>query len=316
MATVEEIARDLVGSVASDAGALIAAKWIDNRYQELVSKVRFRNLRAIGELTIPATYDTGTITATRGSATITGVSTLWQTEFGAVDQEFLYFKGASAWYKIDAVASEVSLTLETEFAEDALAAGSSYVIVQRHHELASTARWISSFVHSRLRRPLDMISIDEMDALHPGRILTGTYPMEVAQVGFSSNDYVMVEFYPASNASEIIHYVYTKLPTSLTISSTIPTVVDHIFLKEGAYADLCRYEMAKALQKGQVNEAAVWRNEMRASLTKWKDYMHDVSRAQRSIDDISFVLKHYGGAYNLPRDIVSGRDIVLGRWSY
>ena len=37
MATVEEVARDLVGSIASDAGALIAAKWIDNRYQELAS---------------------------------------------------------------------------------------------------------------------------------------------------------------------------------------------------------------------------------------------------------------------------------------
>ena len=317
MATVEEIVRDLIGSIASDAGAMIAAKWVDNRYQELVSKTKFRNLRAIGELTIPATYTTGTISATRGSTTITGVATDWLVGIGAGAQDYYYFKGASAWYKIDSITNALALELESEFAEDDLAAGSSYTIVKRHHVLAADARWLTSFIHTRLRRELVIISLDEMNAMHPGRVLTGTYPLEVAQVGFGvAGTAIMVEFYPASNTSELIHYVYTKLPTNLTISSTIPTVIDAIVLKEGAYVDLCRYEMAKAARAGNVDQSALWRNEMRASLTKWKEHIHDAAKTQRGVDDISFVLTRYGNSYPLSSDQRNARDVVLDRWSY
>lgn len=54
MATIEEIAKEVIASVNSDAGYLLAVKWANSRYQQLVSRARFRHLRETGTIDISA----------------------------------------------------------------------------------------------------------------------------------------------------------------------------------------------------------------------------------------------------------------------
>ena len=96
MATVEELAREIIGSVDSNIGYLLATQWIDRRYKELVARVRFRHLRQVGELRIPAPYDTGTVTCTRDATSVTGSGTTW-TNIGTGTQEYYYFRAKTAW---------------------------------------------------------------------------------------------------------------------------------------------------------------------------------------------------------------------------
>ena len=96
MPTVDELARDVIASIATDANALAAAKWIDNRYKEMMSRVRFRHLRQVGELSVPGIYDTGTIAATRGSTAITGTATQFQTDIGLGAQQYLLVASTDA----------------------------------------------------------------------------------------------------------------------------------------------------------------------------------------------------------------------------
>lgn len=290
MATVEEIARDVVGSLGTDAGALLVAKWTDNRYKQLVSKVRPRHLRQVGELLLPAKVDDGLITTTRGSTGVAGDGdTTWATSPTTSPGEYWQFRASSVWYNISTVTDDDTITLATTFAETAVTDG-SYTIIKRYHALDATARWLGRFVHTRLRKPLPVISLDQLDMDAPGRYLVGSYPNAVAQVGVDTNNYLKVEVYPPPENTEIIHYVFWDLPTTLTISSTIPLQVDPYVLKEGVLIDAYRYEKARALRRGNVDQAGIWRNDEKAQETTWRRAMQDAARTDRGVDDITLLL--------------------------
>lgn len=73
-----------------------------------------------------ANYSTGTITATINSATVTGSGTTWNTATNAAVGEYIQLPDTK-WYKITAIASNTSLTIETAYLGSTLA-GQTYVI--------------------------------------------------------------------------------------------------------------------------------------------------------------------------------------------
>lgn len=319
MATVDELCRDVVGSLGLSESYLICAKWVDNRYKEMVSKVRFRRLRRIGEVQVPAVYDTGTIAVTRDDTAVTGTGTSWLTPIPTIaDAPKYWWLKSRAWYKLSSLTDDTNLVLATNFSEDTVTAG-SYTLVKRYHSLDSSARWLGDFVLTRLRLPLGnggmLVPLEQLDREAPGRVLTAQYPRTGAVIGVDSNSYIMVEFYPYCAKSEIIHYVYWDLPTELTISSNIPTQIDAHMLKEGILIDAYRYLKAKARQSAQADIANSWRNDEFAQRTVWKNYIADAIRSDKSTDDTSFILSMYGNRTS-GGDIVSARDHILSNWSY
>ena len=315
MPTVDELARDVIASIATDANALAAAKWIDNRYKEMMSRVRFRHLRQVGELSIPGVYDTGTVAATRGSTAITGTATQFETDIGAGDQEYYFLRAATAWYKVASVGGELAITLDSAFAEDDVTAA-AYKLAKRFHPLAATARWTGAFVMPRLRKELASVSLDMLDIIAPGRTLAGNIPQYAAQVGVDSNGYLMYEIYPPPVESELIRYVYWTLPPTLTYSSSIPLVIDPYVLKEGVLIDLYRYEMSMAIRKGNIEQAAIWRNEQRTQETKWQRIITDAIRTSRGADDISLLLNMTPGSpHGRFGEQRTARDYIFDNWS-
>jgi hypothetical protein len=79
MGTTEEIARDVLAAMNTDAGFLNAIKWIDARYKQICGRFRPRHLRNLGELVLPKRVSTGTVAVTRDSASVTGSTTAWGT---------------------------------------------------------------------------------------------------------------------------------------------------------------------------------------------------------------------------------------------
>lgn len=316
MATVEELVRDLLGSVGTTVGAPVAARWVNNRYQELVAQVRFRNLRQIGELSVPAVTDDGTVSVTRGSTTVTPDATAKAALLaapGAATHTQYYFRAASTWYRVASITAVTGVvTLASAYAEDS-ATAASYVVAKRYHSLSSTARWLGDFLHMRLRKHLPMRSQAEMDLLYPGRVFAASYPRCVSQFGVDSNSYPTVELYPYCDASELVHYVYWSLPTALTISSTIPPQIDPYVLKEGVLIDLCRYEKAIARRTGDNEAANSWRNDEFAQRTIWERTVRDAIRTQSAVDDISFILTHFGYTPGEAYDQRTAHDMVYDR---
>src|SRR3990167_3279764 len=154
----EEVARSALAAVDCDASFVLASQWAVERYQALSSRLRFRHLRVLGSVIVPATYDTGTVTVTRGSTAVTGASTVWTSI-----HDGRYFRARTNWYRISKATSNTALVLDREFTEDDVAAG-SYSIIAKQIALDPEARWISNtFTHPRFRKPLDKLSMAEMD---------------------------------------------------------------------------------------------------------------------------------------------------------
>ena len=314
MATTEEIARDLLASLNTDAGFLNAVKWIDYRYKELCSRFRPRHLRVVGEIQIPARVSTGSVAVTRDSQTVTGSSTTWATAPTTTDVATnWYFRAESAWYQCAAFSSDTELTLTTAYSEDT-GSSKSYNIVKRNHSLNTNARWLGDAVLTRLRIPINVTSADALDREAPGRTIVGAYPDTMCQVGTDSSGDLQVEFYPYNDTSEIIHYVYWAMPSSLSITTTIPPQIDPQALKEGALIDLYRYMMANALDKSRIEQAAVYRNEMRAQMTSWENFIRSAQRTDRGVDDTTLILSHIGrDSRYYSHDIRNARDEVFYR---
>lgn len=74
-----------------------------------------------------AQYKTGSVTVTNGSATVTGLGTLWSAEVSAGD--IFTIVGSNAWYEVASVASNTSLTLTANYGGTS-ASGASYAITR------------------------------------------------------------------------------------------------------------------------------------------------------------------------------------------
>jgi hypothetical protein len=314
--TVDELVRDILGSFGLKTTAPLVARWIDNRYREVVSVVKFPHLRNIGELTLEAAYSTGTVSATKGSTAVAGTSTAWDVYPGVATHTNYYIRFTNIWYKVASVGAAGTLVLASALVEDSITDG-TYELVRRFYSLTSSARWIGSFVLTRLRFPLDVISPEQLDLDAPGRTFAGSYPGCVAQSGVDSSGAIQVEVYPYPENAELVHYIYWSLPTALTIFSTIPAQIEQVALKEGVLIDVYRYQKMEQLRLGNIEAAALLRNDEQAQMTRWRDIRKELIRTGKGVDDVSFILAKYGvmggGSGN---DIRSGREEVYSKWSF
>ena len=293
--TVDDAARSALAAAGSSADFLKAVDWASDRYRELTSRSRFRSLRTIGELSIPAVLSTGTVAATRGSKIVTGNAAAQAAWIAAGDQAGRYFRTNRVWYRIGALvvtgAATAELRLESDYAEDSVTAA-AYKIIQRYTRLDPRARHLGTFVWMRFGHALESLTLRESDIQFADRLtVTAGGPHFVIEVGTDTDGVRLVEIYPYPSRSELIHYVFWPHTPRLRPGDPLPEPIDPYALREGVLIDIYRYEMAKAIRAGQIEQAALWRNEARAQVQSWEQAIRDANQADKGIDDVSFVLR-------------------------
>lgn len=341
--TVGDIARDVLASLDSRAGYLIAARWVTRRYADLVSQSRFRHLRRIGAINFPAVLTTGLVQANPGDRRVYGnddALAAWATR----DIEGFFIRLHTAWYR---VASQLRdhLVLAVPFSEthvgtaplgfgdegfgnsepivtdaeggfgnppfgSAYPDGGGYAIVPRLFKLPPEVRWLGEFVHMRRRIALQKKTMMELDVMAPERQIVFYGPTIVADFGRAPDQSMLVELYPYSSLDETIGYTYWASPPELGVNDPVPVVIDPHILREGALIDAMRWEMAQSLRAGKDTIAATWRNEYRAQETRWKQYIEDAIRTDRGEDDVTMVLRTFANNNYPPLDITDARGYV------
>jgi len=306
MATIEDAANAALAALDSQANLPLVGQWANERLQEAAIRARFRAYRKIGAVVVPAVLMTGTVSVTSGSPTVTGAGTtaVWSNVLAG-----RYFQAATVWYKILS-ATATTLTLEVPYSEPSVTGG-TYHIVQRVVSLDPSARAVTSFWHQRLREPVDMISLDSLNALVPERQYVTFAPTLFADMGEDATGAMQVEMYPYSQTDELVNYVYYQRPPVYGLTDQLPGFVDAFILKEGVLIDLYRYEMMQANRKGAFQEAALLSNNARAQETVWQRKMELLTMSDRGVSDSAFVL---AGASRLERkDIATAYDFVWAR---
>lgn len=288
MPTVEDVARHVAGITNSNDDILLIGDWASYRWQEVVTHAggTLRALRRLGELYIEPTYSTGTVAATQGERTLTGTDTVWTTQMVG-----RFLRIINTWQRIEQVLSETSLLLEKPY-PNVDVSGAGYTIADRRHKLAPTARKLGVFVHDRLMTPLEIVSETGLELAFPGARNVNSVPQYVAEVEPDENNVRQVEIYPFSNRRELIHYIYWDAPQRLSFKDTFPGFVDTEALREGVLIDVYRNKMVKAMDAGNAEAAALWRNEYRAQETQWKNtHRTRVLSQDVGVDDLEFILE-------------------------
>lgn len=296
--TVEQLSREIVGSLDMEDGYLIAQQWISRRYQELAGKLRLKHLQKSGEVMVPGRYNTGLVSLTRGSPVVTGSNTAWPA--GVVGR---YFRRERNWYLIKSLESPTSLTLFSPYSENSVS-GTGYNIVPRITALPTDVRQVEEFISRKSGSYLTLMDSVEMDVVDAGRYTISDFTEYAIELGAQEQPSQgrLFEFYPYPVNETLISFLYYQGAPDLDLNDPLPQGVDPHVLKEGAMIDAFRFAMAKALKEGRVDIAAVWRNEMRAQETAWDRCLTEVAQTDRASDSGSFILTRYrGGSRGLCR---------------
>ena len=286
MPTVEDVARRAVAAVGVDTSYRLVCDWVNERYHELANRVtQMRHLRRQGQVYVPAPITAGLVSPTQGSTVVTGDATAqaaWSNDIRS-----RHIRISITWYKIVEY-SQSRIILDAPYAETT-AANISYSIVQRFTALDAQARHFGSFTHPRRRGPVTLVPYQWLEETFANRQNAGPSPQWVCEVAPGLNEQgqqvKMVELYPYSSLPEVYNYLYWVAPPQLEPSDELPQGIEESVMKDGALIDIMRYEMGKSLRAGQMEAAAIWRNDYRAQRSVWEDRIRETLRADRGPDD-------------------------------
>lgn len=313
MPTVEDVARRAVAAVGSEVSYRLVCDWVNERYHELANRVtQMRHLRRQGQVFVPAPVTAGLVSPTQGSNVVSGDATAqaaW-----SPDLRGRHIRVSITWYKINEV-SQGRLILDTRYAETT-ATDVSYSVIQRFTPLVPEARHFDSFTHPRRRGPLTTVPFQWLEQTFANRQNSGPSPQWVAEVEPGINEagqrVKMVELYPYSSLPEVYNYLYWIAPPELGPHDELPQGIEESVMKDGVLIDVMRYEMAKHIRVGQLEAAAIWRNDYRAQRTVWEDRIKETLRADRGPDDAMSMLElpdPHGQGY-----IPSAHTMVYDNW--
>jgi hypothetical protein len=169
-------------------------------------------------------YSTGTIVATRGSTTITGTTTAWNTnnDFGVKNMRAngrIVINGSQTPYTISAVGGDTTATLSTAFTETTVTDG-TYVYYEDEYDLAADfLRPVDIQVFSD-QMSIDLISRTEFRRRYPTNTIPGR-PTVATLLDFAPSGNTTpirrVKFAPPPNDFLIIPYAY--ITGNLAVSS-------------------------------------------------------------------------------------------------
>lgn len=160
-------------------------------------------------------YSTGTVTATRGSTTITGASTLWNTanDFGVKNMRAggkIVIAGSPVPYTISSVSADTTAVLTDKFAE-ATASATTYVYFEDEYDLATDFLRPVDLQQFSTEMSIDLIGRTEFRRRYPTNTIPGNPNvaclLDLAPSG-NATPIRRVRFAPPPNDYFIIPYAY------------------------------------------------------------------------------------------------------------
>jgi len=195
-------------------------RWINQAQQEIWSKYDWpwSLEREIVQTVVDKTA--GTVSVTAGATTATGASTA----FASADVgKYIQFSGSNDWYRITAVASSTSLTIESAYnATSDLSAG-TYTIRQFFYSVSSSVEKILSMRQMQTPAKLELMSFRDFDEKKPNVDNTGK-SLRYVLYGYDSSDNWRFSLYPSPDAAFNLEVRYKKKSTDLSADADVSEI--------------------------------------------------------------------------------------------
>lgn len=146
------------------ANDTLLTRWANEAIQKLHSKFDWPWYIDREIVQTVADKTSGTVSVSAGGTTVTGSSTA----FASVDVgKYIQFSTSDEWYKITAVGSATSLTIEAAYVETSALSGGTYTIRQLFYKASTTADKILSARQFQSPRKLTAVHYLSFDQFHP-----------------------------------------------------------------------------------------------------------------------------------------------------
>lgn len=196
---------------------IVVKQALNDVLQEICQASNFSWLYGDSSFITAKPYETGTVSVTEGSATITGSGTTWSSAM--VGRKFYC---GNATYEIATFVSTTSMTLTTVYAGDS-ASGATYKIYQDQYSLASDVEDVLAMRQENWPSKIQKVGIEVLDNYYPQRNSFG-YPCVYSIIGYDSTGYIKVAVYPIPNQARNIYYRYKKRVIEMTLDADTPIV--------------------------------------------------------------------------------------------
>jgi hypothetical protein len=156
--------------------------------------------------------------------------------------------------------------------------------------------------------------MEDLNNVAPYRpLVNNSGPMWLAEGPETDKGVKTIECYPYSLLSEALFYVYWRDVPDIGLTDNLSDRLKPYAIKEGALIDCYRFMMAQAAKGLRVEQAAFYRNEMRAQETKWEQYIRELIQADQGEDDGHLILRLMNRP-NVVGEIRTAREQVLASW--
>lgn len=243
--------KTLIDAVLNDTGhtsystetgkRAVALSFLNNRYAWISSLQHWDWLFQAYDFNFNAPYETGTISLTAGSQTVTGASTLWSANI--LPNNLLVPGNRAETYLISTVTSNTILTLEGQYAGDT-AAAQTYKIIKPIYTLPGDCEHIQSITLDGFGKlvPLSRQEFALQKQYTPH--LTGT-PRYYTEIARRSQDGVrLIEVFPSPDQAYIVQLNYgVNIQKLADTETSYPLIPDRyrMVLYYGALAEMYRY---------------------------------------------------------------------------
>lgn len=195
-----------------------AKRYVNTALHEMVFGFEYKLpwLERQAVLITAAPYQTGTVAITRGSTSLVGTDTLWNTAnvYGVnnVRTTGKFVLDGPNLYGVASVGSDTAVTLATRYVADAnLAAGATYTYFEDEYALASDFLKPVDYRRFSSAYNIPIIGRNEFQRMYPRPNISGL--PKVATIldkpfSGSTTPVTLVQFYPYPNANLLIPYSY------------------------------------------------------------------------------------------------------------
>ena len=232
---VQEVGSQLRLDVTQSTQKTLCQRWLNQTQKEIweADNWWFSQERAVVQTIVDKTA--GTVSVNSGAATVTGVST----SFTSVDVgAFIQFSTSNDWYKITAVASATSLTIETNYVASTNLSAGTYTLRQMFYSMPSDCERILDARQTITPDYIEPVYFRDFDIFRANPSTTGN-PTMMLVYGLNSSNVMKVTLYPFPSAIENIEVRYKKNAVDLsadTDTSLIPTKWSDTVMVDGAIA--------------------------------------------------------------------------------
>ena len=220
------------------ASAFLAQDWVRNAFRQIAERRRWSWLVKYGQFLVPAVYNTGTVSLTRSSATVTGSGTTFTSAM--VGRQFRIGTGTPI-YTISAYTSATSITLDSVWGGSTVS-GSAYSIYQCYFTPATDFHSFISVFDPAMNWQLWLnVQQEELNLWDAQRANMGQSYV-VSAYDYGSGIIPRYEIWPHQQAQYVFPYIYEARAQDLDESGAVlPSFIRGDVLLEMALAEAARW---------------------------------------------------------------------------